>query len=263
MHFRLSNGLSLAYHMRGAGRIVMFLHPIGMRGAFWDGVVERIASSYRCVTIDLRGHGDSDVPRERFSLDDLADDAIELLRFERAHGAVVVGCSFGGMVTQGIALKAPDLLAGIVLADTTYRQTEETRKVMQQRADAALEGMPGMLDSTLSRWFPAPFLALNPPEVQACRTWLLDDDPVVFSWGWEAIRDLDYGDRLKSIALPALVVRGSVDASSRRETMRAMAELLPRARYVEIEGAGHVAPLEQTDAFTALLRAFLDRDIGG
>ena len=77
MHFRLSNGLSLAYHVRGAGRIVLFLHPIGTRAAFWDGVVDRIADGYRCITIDLRGHGESDVPAQPFSLTDLAGDAIE------------------------------------------------------------------------------------------------------------------------------------------------------------------------------------------
>ncbi len=262
MHFRLSNGLSMAYHVRGAGRIVMFLHPIGTRAAFWDAVVERISDRYRCITVDLRGHGDSDVPNRRFSLDDLADDAIELLRMERGSGAILVGCSFGGMVAQGVALKAPELLAGIVLADTSHRQTDEGRKITQQRADDSLKGMPAMLDSTLTRWFPPRFLALDPPEVRACRTWLLDDDPVVFSWGWEAIRDLSYGERLKDIALPALVLRGSVDASTPRETMQEMARLLPRARYVEIEGAGHVAPLEQPEAFATILREFLERDVG-
>jgi 3-oxoadipate enol-lactonase len=261
MHFRLSNGLSMAYHVRGAGRIVLFLHPIGTCAAFWGGVVERAADRYRCITVDLRGHGDSDVPRQRFSLDDLADDAIELLRFERAKDAVVVGCSLGGMVTQGVALKAPELLGGIVLADTTCQQTPEGRKVAQQRADDSLKGMPAMLESTLTRWFPPRFLALNPPEVEACRAWLLDDDPVVFSWGWEAIRDLDYGERIADVKLPALVVRGSADASSQREAMQTMAKLLPRARYVEIENAGHVAPLEQPDAFSTLLGDFIEREI--
>jgi len=261
MHFHLSNGLSLAYHVRGAGRIVLFLHPIGTRAAFWDAVVDRIAGHYRCITVDLRGHGDSDVPAQRFSLDDLAGDAIELLRMERAGGAVIVGCSLGGMVAQGVALVAPELLSGLVFADTAYRQTPEGRKIAQQRAEDALKGMPGMLDSTLARWFPPPFLALNPPEVQACRAWLLEDDPVVFSWGWEAIRDLDYGERIKSIAVPSLVVRGSVDAASQRDGMQAMAKLLPRARYAEIEGAGHVAPLEQPEAFATVLREFLEHDI--
>ena len=263
MHLRLSNGLALAYRVSGAGRLVMFLHPIGTRGAFWDGVVERIAERYRCITVDLRGHGDSDVPNVGFSLDDLADDAIELLRHERATDAVLVGCSLGGMVTQAIALKAPDLLAGIVLADTAYMQTPESRKVAQQRADDSLKGMPAMLESTLTRWFPPRYLALNPPEVQACRSWLLEDDPVVFSWGWEAIRDLDIGERLKDIQIPALVLRGSVDASSQRARMEAMAKLLPRSRYVEIEGAGHVAPLEQAEEFARLLVEFIEREVGG
>jgi 3-oxoadipate enol-lactonase len=262
MHFRLSNGLSMAYRVRGAGRVVMFLHPIGTRAEFWNGVVERLVDGYRCVTVDFRGHGESDVPSQRFSLDDLADDAIELLRMERAAGAVVVGCSLGGMVAQGIALTAPELLAGIVLADTSYTQTPESRKAVEQRAADSLKGMPAMLESTLTRWFPAPFLALDPPEVQACRAWLLEDDPVVFSWGWEAIRDLDYGARIARIDVPALVLRGSADASSQRPVMQAMAKLMPRARYVEIEGAGHVAPLEQPEAFAALLREFLARDVG-
>lgn len=262
MRFRLSNGLSMAYHARGTGRAVLFLHPIGARAAFWDGVIERIADRYRCISVDFRGHGDSDVPKQKFSLDDLAEDAIELLRAERAADAVVVGCSLGGMVAQGIALKAPELLAGIVLADTGYMQSPEGLKAVQQRAEASLKGMQGMLDSTLTRWFPAPVLAANPPAVEACRAWLLADDPVVFSWGWEAIGGLAYGERIRNIKLPALVLRGSVDASSQRETMQAMAKLLPRARYVEIEGAGHVAPLEQPAAFSALLREFLERDVG-
>lgn len=85
---------------------------------------------------------------------------------------------------------------------------------------------------------------------------------MIFSWGWEAIRDLNYGERIMDIKLPALVVRGSVDASSQREAMQAMAKLLPRARYVEIENAGHVAPLEKPDAFSALLGEFIERDVG-
>jgi 3-oxoadipate enol-lactonase len=261
MHFRLSNGLSLSYHVRGAGRVAMFLHPIGTRAAFWDRVVDRVADRCRCVTIDFRGHGDSDVPNHRFSLDDLADDAIELLRMESASGAVIVGCSLGGMVAQGIALKAPELVGGLVLADTGYTQSPESRATLQQRADDARKGMPGMLHATLARWFPAPFLALDGPEVDSCRRWLLEDDPVVFSWGWEAIRDLDYGERIKAIAVPTLLVRGSVDASSPRAGMEAMAKLMPRSRYVEIDGAGHVAPLEQPDAFARLLRDFLERDV--
>jgi pimeloyl-ACP methyl ester carboxylesterase len=239
----------------------MFLHPVGTRGAFWNPLVALIQKHCRCTTVDLPGHGESDVPNGRFTLSDLADDVIELLRVESRHDVVLVGCSLGGMIAQTIALKAPELLSGLVLADTGYRQTEESRKVALQRAEDSLKGMPTMMNATLERWFPAPFLFLHGDEVQACRKWLLEDDPIVFSWCWQAISELDIGDRLATIQLPTLVTRGSVDASSSREAMQAMAKLLPHSRYAEIEGAGHVAPLEQPHAFAELLLDFFAKDL--
>lgn len=261
MRLRLSNGLSLAYSTRGAGRLIVCLHPVGTRRAFWEPVMDRLADRYRLVTVDFRGHGESDTPQRGFSLDELADDVIELLRQQKASGAVVMGCSLGGMVTQGIALKAPELLSGIVIADTGYMQTDETRKAMAQRAADALRGMPTVLDTTIERWFPAAFRRSNPGLVDQVKAWLLDDDPIVFSWCWEAIRDLSYGQRLATIKLPALVIRGAEDASSRRETMQEMAKILPRARFVEVPDAGHVAPMQDPDRFAAAVRDFLQAEV--
>jgi 3-oxoadipate enol-lactonase len=257
MRLRLSNGLAFAYRTRGVGRPIVLLHPVGTRGAFWEPVMDLLADRYRPIAVDFRGHGESDVPARGFTLDDLADDVIELLRMQRAAGAVVIGCSLGGMVTQGVALKAPELLSAIVIADTGHRQTDETRAAMTQRAQAALKGMPTVLDTTIERWFPAAFRAGDPAAVDRVKDWLLADDPVVFSWCWEAIRGLTYGERLRTIQLPALVVRGAEDASSRRETMQELAGLLPKGRYVEMPEAGHVAPYQQPAQFAALVRDFL------
>ncbi len=262
MRLRLSNGLSLGYRTRGAGRLVVLLHPVGTRGEFWDPVVDLLETEYRTIAVDFRGHGESDTPRRGFSLEDLADDVIELLKVQDAEGAVVIGCSLGGMVTQAIALKAPELLSAIVIADTGYMQTDQTRQAMTERARAARNGMPTVVASTLERWSPADFRASHPEVVERIRGWLLSDDPTVFAWCWEAIRDLNHGERLAAVHLPALVIRGSEDASARRDTMQAMAKLLPRGRFVEIPGAGHVAPLEQPAQFVALVREFLERDAG-
>lgn len=261
MRLRLSNGLSLGYSTQGAGRLIVCLHPVGTRRAFWEPVMERLADRYRLVTVDFRGHGDSDTPPQGFTLDELADDVIELLNQQKASGAVVMGCSLGGMVTQGIALKAPELLSAVVIADTGYMQSEESRKAMTQRAADALRGMPTVIDTTLERWFPAACRRSNPALVEQVKTWLLEDDPVVFSWCWEAIRDLAYGQRLATIKLPALVIRGAEDASSKRETMQEMAKLLPRARYVEIPESGHVAPMQDPDRFAAAVREFLKAEV--
>jgi pimeloyl-ACP methyl ester carboxylesterase len=67
----------------------------------------------------------------------------------------------------------------------------------------------------------------------------------------------DFTDRLGDIDVPALVLVGSEDAITPATEMRAMAEAMPRARFFEIAGAGHMAPLEDPQACNAHLLAFL------
>jgi 3-oxoadipate enol-lactonase len=261
MRFRLSNGLSLGYRTSGAGRVLILLHPIGTGARFWGAAMERLQTQYRCIAIDLRGYGDSDTPPARFSLDDLADDAIELLRAQGIQGAVVVGCSMGGMVAQGMLLKAPELFAAMVLTGTLHAQTPERRHIPLQRALDCRSGMPPVVDETLMRWFPPRFAADHPDVIGRVRQWLLELDPVVFSWSWEAIADLNYGERLRDITVPSLLIRGTEDAAGR--SMPEMAALLPRGRFVEMAGAGHMAPIEQPDQLAILLSDFLQSTLAG
>jgi 3-oxoadipate enol-lactonase len=263
VQLRLSSGFALGYSDGGSGRPVVFLHPVGTRRAFWAPVIDRLGSNYRSIAVDFRGHGDSDVPHDPFTLDDLADDVVALLRALKTTNVVVVGCSMGGMVAQGIALKAPELLSGMVLAGTNYMQTAESAKAMSRRAEDAQKGMAAVVDTTLSRWFPAAFHTAHPDVVEIVRGWLLEDDPVVFAWCWQAIAKLNYEAGLRKITIPALLIRGSEDASSSEERMRAMSSLLLGSRFVAMPEAGHLAPLEQPEVFADLLRGFISHDIAG
>jgi 3-oxoadipate enol-lactonase len=261
MFFRLSSGLSLSYRSRGAGRPVVLLHPVGLRGAFWNEVVGELETEMRLIVPDARGHGDSDVPSMVFSIEDMADDVIELLRaVGSAHGgvgAVVVGCSMGGMVAQAVALRAPELLAGFVVANTGFTRNDAGRATMEARAVTAFAGMPRVLDTTLSRWFSDEVRLHRPDLVLRARDWLLDADPVVHGWSWRAIRDLAHADTLPKVGLPALMIAGSDDQSTAPATVRAMAAAVPGAIYRELADTGHLAPLERPGEFAALLRDFI------
>ncbi len=260
MRFRLSNGLAMGYRTSGAGRVLVLLHPIGTGGQFWDEMSAHLVGNYRCLAVDFRGYGDSDTPATKFTLDDLADDVIEFLRAQEIRDCVVIGCSMGGMVAQGIALKAPELLAGLVLTGTISEQSEESRKIPLRRAVDTLKGMPPLIEETLGRWFPRDYLSANGPIVERVRGWLKELDPVVFSWGWEAIAGLNYGARLSAVSMPALLIRGSEDPAGR--TMPEMAKLMRRSQFVEIAKAGHMAPMQFSKEFADLLRAFIDKDVG-
>jgi 3-oxoadipate enol-lactonase len=256
MRFKLSNGLSIAYRTRGVGRTIVLLHPVGVRGAFWDDVVRELESDYRLIVPDARGHGDSDASSKPFDLDDLASDIAELLRAVGHPPAVVVGCSMGGMVAQAIACNAPDLVRGFVVANTAHRRDDQGRATMEQRALQAEKGMAIVLPTTLSRWFDAPTMVAKPELVARARDWLLEADPVIHAWSWRAIRGLNYSERLKSVPMPALAIAGLRDQSTPVSAMQAMAKDIPGCAYREID-SGHLAPLEEPVQFAALLREFV------
>jgi 3-oxoadipate enol-lactonase len=257
MRFRLSSGLALQYRSRGTGPVIALLHPVGLSGAFWDPVIAQLESSFRLVAVDLCGHGGSDVPGRAFSLDDMAADVIELLRAVGQPPCTLVGCSMGGMVAQGIALAAPDLVSGLVVCNASHMRSPESRAAMEKRAVDAEQGMPATIATTLARWFNAEIQASQPDIVSRCREWLLEADPVVHAWSWRAIRDLAYGPRLAEIQAPTLVVTGSDDQSTPAAVGPAMTTLIRNSQHHDFAGAGHLTPLERPAEFSRVLGDFV------
>jgi 3-oxoadipate enol-lactonase len=261
MHYRTKSGIDIAYRARGSGRLLMFLHPIGMRGEFWQPVIEELGDGFRTLAIDLRGHGESKVNDGPFSLDDLSDDVAELIGAEGEAGTVVIGCSLGGMVAQGVAIKIPHLLGGLVLAGTSHKQTPESQAMMEKRSAEALGGMSSIAAATLDRWFPKAFRDARPDVVETVRGWLLAADATVFSRGWQAIRDLNYEAQLPKIELPALLIRGSEDASTPLPRMQAMADLIPHGSFISMSDVGHFAPMQEPGDFATLVRDFVQGEV--
>ena len=93
--------------------------------------------------------------------------------------------------------------------------------------------------------------------VERVSQWLQDADPVVHAWTWRAIAALDYAPRLPTLDVPSLVVCSSLDTSCPPAAGRAIAAALPHAAYEEIEGAAHMAPLEQPQRFAEIVERFL------
>lgn len=260
MQFHLKSGLSLGYLTRGSGPVVVMLHPIGMRASFWEPVIGEIEADFRAIAFDLRGHGSSEVPDRAFRLADLADDVAEATAVLAAdRECIVVGCSMGGMVAQALALRHPDRVRGLVLTNTSHTLSDEGRKMIRQRGEAAREGMPGLVDTTIDRWFSKSFREASPEIVAGTREYLLGIDPVVHAWGWEAISELDHGERLSGISVPTIVATGSDDVSTPPAAAKAILEAMPHATYEEAPGAGHMTPLEQPQMLSRWIREVAER----
>lgn len=226
-----------------------------MRLEFWTPVATRLAGQARVVAVDLRGHGENPPSTADFTIKDLADDVIALIRRLDLEPALLVGCSLGGMVCQAVALNAPRLVSGLVLANTTHAMTDESRAVMLQRAGNCERDFADTVESDISRWFSPAFRALQPDVVDRVRRWALANDAATVARGWRAIAGLDYGKAVASIPCPVVVTTGALDPASPPAAARAMTNAFSNARYVEIPEAGHFSPLERPLAFAAIVEA--------
>lgn len=256
----LPEGHTIAYTARGTGTPIVMLHPLGLNGSYWDPIAEQLAPDHQVICLDLRGHGRSRYQGSPFHLDDLVTDVIAVMAKLLEGPATLVGCSLGGMVAQGVALRAPNRVARLVLADTRATWDDTGRQIMAQRARAARASGPEhsqYIATTIERWFSPEFRERQPDVVARTREVLEGTDPAVQSWAWMAIGELAYETALPRCTVPTLVVCGALDTSCPPAASKLIVQALPHGSYAEIPGAAHLAPLEEPAQFATLVRDFI------
>ena len=131
------------------------------------------------------------------------------LEIEQTH---FVGISMGGMIGQCLALNHPDRLRSLALCDTASVVPSEAQPVWQERLDQVRKkGMEALLEETLERWFTPAFLRQAPPMVKLIREQILATPVAGYMGCAEAIRRLNYLDRISGIKTPTLIIVGEDD----------------------------------------------------
>ena len=244
----------------GAAPIVLS-HALGLDLHMWDALAAQLAAANHSVLrYDHRGHGGSAVPAGPYTMDELVDDAARLLR-EWGRGPVVwVGLSMGGMVGQGLAVKHPELISALVLANTTSKYPPAAGAVFEQRIGAVRSGgMAAVVESVLERYFSAAFRAAQPEAVAAFRAKVLSRDPAGYAATCAAVGGVDWHDRLHTVRCPTLIIAGALDVGAPPAMSQAMAETIPGAELVVFDEASHLSVVEQPQLFEQTLSAFLAR----
>lgn len=262
MHHTFSTP-QLRVALQGQGTPVLLSHALGADLHLWDGLAAALADGHEVLRYDHRGHGGSAVPGGPCTQDDLVDDAARLIR-EWGRGPVVfVGISMGGMVAQGLAVRHPELLRGVVIAHSSARYPDEARAMWAQRI-AAIEqgGLAAIADATMERWFTPAFRAAQPELVERTRQTLLRTDPAGYIACGRAVAAVDWLDRLAEIKTPALVIAGTQDAGAPPAMSEAIAARIAGAELRLLEAA-HIGVAEQPQAFAQAVRGFIPRRCGG
>jgi 3-oxoadipate enol-lactonase len=249
--------------LQGRGAPVVLSHALGLDMAMWDDLAARLAGGgigapREVLRHDHRGHGGSAAPAGPYAMDDLVDDAARLVR-EWGRGPVTwVGLSMGAMVGMGLAIRHPELVGKLVLANTTSQYPDAAQSAWSQRIAAVdASGMGAVAEMVVERYLHADFRAAHPDATQAIRAAILRNDPDAYAASCTAVAGVAWQDRLATITCPTLVISGARDAGAPPAMGQAIAERIPGARFEVIADASHLSVLETPDAFDALLRAFL------
>jgi 3-oxoadipate enol-lactonase len=257
------NGIETRYVLsnEGGGPWLTFIHQLGGDLSIWDQLAGYFRDDYTVLRYDVRGHGDSAAASEPFSIGDLSDDLATLLDALGAPTTHVVGLSLGGMIAQQFALAYPSRVDTLTIADSTGGTPPENRALWNQRAHTARsEGMAALVPSTLARWLTPDFQAAHPEAVEPIREVLSRTPPEGFAMACEALREFDLRGQHRAIRCPTLAVAGRHDTGTPPASTQAIADAIEGARF-EVLDAAHLAPVEQSQRFAALLESFLERRV--
>lgn len=241
----------------GTGTPVVLLHAFPLNGRMWDEVRDVIAAEHRVITVDLRGFGGSELGTAEPSLATSAADVLELLDELGLDRFVLGGLSMGGYVAMRLLATAADRVQALILADTKASADVPAARANRERIAAAVE--TGDRDVLRRDVLPTLIAPDSPPAVRDRVGALLDAaPPAAVAWAQRAMAVRpDSLEVLRSVSVPALVIRGSQDGLSSAVDAAAMVEALPDARYVEIAGSGHLTAMERPAEFAAAVRDFL------
>lgn len=255
------NGITLAYSDEGKGAHVVFLHAFPFNRTMWESQVRGLADRFRVITIDLRGHGESDAPLWRYSMDLFADDVVGLLDYLSIRQAVIVGLSMGGYLIFALYRRYAGRVKALVLADTRAEADTPERKTwrFQLAQRVSKEGPKAVVQEMLPNLLAPVTHQTKPAVVEQVRAIIMSAPISGIVGDLMAIEDRpDSVPLLKSITCPTLVLVGDQDALTSVAENKTIADSIPGAQFQVIPSAGHMSNLEQPEAFNAAVRAFLE-----
>jgi 3-oxoadipate enol-lactonase len=255
-----ANGIQMNYELSGKKNapVVVLSHSLGSSLVMWDPQMDALKLHFRVLRYDIRGHGRSEAAAGRYTLELLGDDAVGLLGALGIDKVHWIGLSLGGMIGQSVALNHRNRLKSLALCDTGAVIAAEAQPIWQERLDAVHEkGVESQLEATMERWFTPSFLKQNPAMLGVIRKQFLATPAQGYSGCIEAIRKLNYLDRLSEIKIPTLIMVGEDDPGTPVTASEAMHKRIANSKLVVIKSARHLSNVEQPEVLNANLLTFL------
>lgn len=247
----------------GNGPVVVLLHGIGSGSGSWVHQIDRLSRNFRVIAWDAPGYGDSDpLPDGAATADIYAASLAAVLEAASVTRAVIVGHSLGALIAARFAIRYPDRICGLVLADPAVGHARLSEGERRARREARLKPFVSLGPERFARERASNLLAPDAAQEKvALVRWNMER--LTLKGLGDAASLLAAGDLFDDVAAisgPAIVMCGAEDRVTPPAGCREVAAGFPETRpYHEIPGAGHASYIDAPDAFASLVHRFAER----
>tara|TARA_B100000686_G_scaffold350764_1_gene447633 strand:+ start:647 stop:1435 length:789 start_codon:yes stop_codon:yes gene_type:complete len=255
-----ANGILMGYDLTGNpnGPVITLSHSLATTRQMWWHQLDALEDNYRILRYDTRGHGETEVPDAPYDIPLLANDVAALLRALEIEQTHFVGLSMGGMIGQHFAATHPQLVNSITLCATACQMPPEAAPAWNERIEIAnTQGMDGLVNSTVERWFTKKYIRSNEQSLARVREMIRQSPPHGFVCCGEAIKVLAQLNILKEIRCPTLLLVGEEDPSTPPAASQLIKENVAGAQMKIVKQASHLLNIEQPETFNKELVKFL------
>jgi non-heme chloroperoxidase len=254
---------------------VLLMHGGGQTRHAWGNTAQVLAGQgWRAVSLDLRGHGDSEwALNGDYSFTTYAVDCLAVVD-QLGRPPVLVGASLGG-VTAMLAEGASDRVvsSGLVIVDVTHRTNPAGVQRIRDFMSSGLHGFATLEEAAaaIAAYTPHRPRRVNPAGLMKVLRqrrdgrWYWHWDPRFLDGGRTEVPRRDFEElfhtAMRNIHVPTLLVRGKLSDVVTEEGVQEFLAQIPHAKCVDVGDAAHMVAGDQNDAFSGAVVEFLERDV--
>jgi 3-oxoadipate enol-lactonase len=258
LNYADSGGVRLAYDVSGPAGAppLLLVNSIGAtRTVLWRRQVPELATRFRVITYDTRGHGESAVPPGEYTLDNLGQDAVAVLDAVGIDTAHVCGISMGGITALWLGVYAASRVSSLVVANTAARIGSH-QSWTDRVALVKSEGLAGVASQAMPKWFTPAFRERDPGTVDEFRR-MVESIPVPGYLGCcAALRNGDLRESIATIAAPTVAIAGTEDLLTPPDALAFVHERVRGSRLVTLP-CSHISNAELPAEFNAAVASVL------
>jgi 3-oxoadipate enol-lactonase len=256
------NNLSVSYIDEGAtnSRTIMLIHGFPLNKSMWNKQVGVLKQNYRVVAYDIRGHGNTDVGSDNFSIDLFVNDLLGLMDTLKIEKTVLCGFSMGGYIALNAIENYPERFNALLLCDTncTADLPEAKEKRMKAIESIKEKGLEPYAEESLKKLFAPISFSTHKDQIAIVKEMIIKTSKQALYKTLHALAERkETCSKLHEIKVPVLIMVGKEDEITPPEAALSMHEKIKGSTIHIVENAGHLSNLENPGEFNHQLTGFL------